>query len=50
MSGRKNEVFSQLCSPGTSAGDYNYHFFEEYKKLYAASFMLSTQVRSRLRR
>lgn len=26
------------------AADYNYCYYEEYKKLYAASFMLSTQV------
>ena len=27
-----------------SSADYNYFYYEEYKKLYAASFMLSTQV------
>lgn len=26
--------------------DYNYYYYEEYKKLYVASFMLSTQVLS----
>lgn len=26
------------------ATDYNYFYYEEYKKLYTASFMLSTQV------
>lgn len=48
MNGRKSDVFQQLCSPGTSVGDYNYYYFEEYKKLFAASFVLSTQVRQRL--
>jgi hypothetical protein len=38
-------LFMQPCSrTGTSSGDYNYYYFEEYKKLYVASFMLSTQV------
>ncbi len=28
--------------------DYNYYFYEEYKKLYVASYMLSTQVSRQL--
>jgi len=31
--------------PGPESADYNFFYYEEYKKLYAASFMLSTQVR-----
>lgn len=30
----------------SNPADYNYFYYEEYKKLYAASFMLSTQVPS----
>lgn len=42
---RKNDMFTQACSrSGTTASDYNYYYFEEYKKLYISSYMLSGQV------
>lgn len=45
MSNRRESYSPPPMSQQLTSPDYNYYYYEEYKKLYVASFMLSTQVR-----
>jgi hypothetical protein len=44
MNNRHENYSPPQMSHSVTSPDYNYYYYEEYKKLYVASFMLSTQV------
>ena len=44
MNNRRENFSPPQAGHQVTNPDYNYYYYEEYRKLYVASFMLSTQV------